>query len=139
LLSNKFNLYRYVEVADASQPEVLVRGLSGKTFLDKAVNNDDPPSAVKQGDVTFGAGLVDHVFLATEPEAMLHVGTGAAVSVENTAGWTDTVVWNPHTTLPMNNLWKRFICVESAVIGAPVVLAPEKVWRAETNLTVVDL
>ena len=29
-------LHTYVEVADASMPEVFVRGLSGKTYLDKA-------------------------------------------------------------------------------------------------------
>jgi len=32
------------------------------------------------------AGLVDQVYTNTEPEAMLYVGTGAAVSVENTVG-----------------------------------------------------
>ena len=131
-------LHTYVEVADASKPDVLVRGLSGKTFLDKAVDPENPPPSVKEGDVTFGSGLVDQVFLNTEPEAMLHVGTGAAVSVENTAGWTDTVIWNPHTTLP-GDTWKSFCCVESAAISKPVVLEPEKVWRGETNLTVVDL
>ena len=41
------------------------------------------------------------------------------------AGWTDTVVWNPHTTLP-GDQWKSFCCVESAAISAPVVLEPEK-------------
>lgn len=131
-------LHTYVEVLDASKPEVFVRGLSGKTFLDKAADPENPPRAVREGDVTFGAGLVDQVYLQTEPEAMLHVGTGAAVAVENTAGWTDMVVWNPHATLP-GETWKRFCCVESAAVGVPVVLQPEKVWRAQTNLTVVDL
>ena len=55
----------------------------------------NPPSFTREGDVGFGAGLVDQIYLETEAEAMLHVGSGAAVSVENTAGWTDTVVWNP--------------------------------------------
>ena len=68
----------------------------------------------------------------------LRVGTGAAVAVENTAGWTDTVVWNPHTTLP-GDAWRSFCCVESAVVSEPVVLEPDEVWRGETNLTVVDL
>lgn len=131
-------LHAYFEVLDASKPEVLVRGLSGKTFLNKAVDPGKPPAGVRDGDVTFGAGLVDQVYLQTEPEAVLHVGTGAAVAVENTAGWTDTVVWNPHTTLP-GEMWRSFCCVESAAISTPVVLQPEKVWRAETNLTVVDL
>lgn len=131
-------LHTYVEVLDASKPEVLVKGLDGKTFLDKAVDPNDPPPATREGDVTFGAGLVDQVYLETDPEALLHVGTGAAVSVENTEGWTDTVIWNPHTTLP-GDIWKHFCCVESAAISKPVVLEEEKVWAAVTNLTVVDL
>uniref|UniRef100_A0A7S0S6A0 glucose-6-phosphate 1-epimerase n=1 Tax=Mantoniella antarctica TaxID=81844 RepID=A0A7S0S6A0_9CHLO len=131
-------LHTYVEVADASMPGVFVRGLAGKTYLDKAADVNTPPRVVRTGDVPFGGGLVDQVYLETEAEAMLHVGTGAAVSVENTAGWTDTAVWNPHTTLP-GDMWKSFCCVESLAVSTPVVLQPDEVWRAETNLSVVDL
>jgi glucose-6-phosphate 1-epimerase len=88
-------------------------------------------------DVFFGLDLVDRVYLDTEPETLLHVGSGAAVSVENTAGWTDTVIWNPHTN--MKECYKNFCCVESAAVSRPVVVAPGKVWRAETNLTVIDV
>ena len=35
--------------------------------------------------------------------------------------------------------WKKFVCVESAAISKKVTLDPEKVWRAETNLCVIDL
>lgn len=131
-------LHTYVEVLDASEKDVLVRGLDGKRYIDKAIDPAKPQDTPANGDMTFGEGLFDRVYLETEPETMLHVGTGAAVAVENTAGWTDTVVWNPHTTLP-GDQWKRFVCVESAAISEKVTLKPEDVWRAETNLTVVDL
>ena len=132
-------VHTYVEVVDAASPECLVSGLKGKRYIDKAVDIDNLAPEPCAGDVTFGTGLVDRVFQETEPEALLHVGTGAAVSVENTHGWTDTVVWNPHETLDMEGTWKKFVCVESAAISKKVTLEPEKVWRAETNLCVVDL
>jgi glucose-6-phosphate 1-epimerase len=134
-------LHSYLEVLDASKPaDVFVRGLDGKRFIDKVKDPASPQPEAAQGDQSFGdaVGLFDRVFLDTEPEALLHVGTGAAVAVENTAGWTDTVVWNPHETLP-GDMWKQFVCVESAVVSQPVTLEPTKVWKAETNLSVVNL
>ena len=105
-----------MEVTDAGDASnVFVKGLEGKTYIDKALDIAARAAARKGETLTFGdgVGLFDRVFLATEPETLLHVGTGAAVAVENTAGWTDTVVWNPHETLP-GDAWKRFVCVESA-------------------------
>ena len=131
-------LHTYVEVLDASKKDVLVRGLDGKRKIDKAIDPAKPQDTPANGDMTFGEGLFDRVYLETEPETMLHVGTGAAVAVENTAGWTDTVVWNPTPPCPAAS-GSDSVCVESAAISEKVTLKPEDVWRAETNLTVVDL
>jgi glucose-6-phosphate 1-epimerase len=134
-------LHTYLEVTDASDTEnVFVRGLKGKKFIDKAKDTENPQPDPEKDDLKFGesVGLFDRVFLETEPEMLLHVGTGCAVSVENTAGWTDTVVWNPHETLP-GDMWKRFVCVESAAVSKKVTLDVEKVWKAETNLSVMNL
>jgi glucose-6-phosphate 1-epimerase len=119
---------------------VFVTGLEGKRYIDKALDVANPQPNKAKEPLSFGdeIGLFDRVFLNTEPETLLHVGTGAAVAVENTFGWTDTVVWNPHTTLP-GDMWKQFVCVESAVVSQPVTLEPTKVWKAETNLSVVNL
>ena len=84
----------------------------------------------------FGRGLVDRMYLDTEAETVLEVGTGAAVVVENTHGWRDPVVWNPHETL--KDCYQRFVCVESARLK-PVALAPGYEWSAEANLSVIDL
>jgi glucose-6-phosphate 1-epimerase len=134
-------LHTYVEVTDAGDTsKVFVKGLEGKSYIDKALDVANPQPTKAKETLSFGdeIGLFDRVFLNTEPETLLHVGTGAAVAVENTAGWTDTVVWNPHETLP-GDMWKQFVCVESAVVSTPVTLEPTKVWKAETNLSVVNL
>ena len=130
--------HTYIEVTDCANVGVFARGLKGKTYLDKAIDANSPPRKTQEErDVFFGFGLIDRVYLDTEPETLLHVGSGAAVAVENTAGWTDTVIWNPHHN--MKDFYKNFCCVESAAVGKPVVLGPGEVWRAETNLLVVDV
>jgi len=63
------------------------------------------------------------------------VGTGAAVAVENSGGWADTVVWNPHEGVPS---WRSFVCVESA-LTRPLELPPGYDWEGRTKLCVVDL
>ena len=116
-----------------------MRGLDGSGSSTKSRTRRHRSRRRRRGTRAGDAvGLFDRVFLDTEPEALLHVGTGAAVAVENTAGWTDTVVWNPHETLP-GGCWKNFVCVESAAVSKTVTLEPEEVWRAETNLSVVDV
>mmetsp|Transcript_28106 Transcript_28106/g.38850 ORF Transcript_28106/g.38850 Transcript_28106/m.38850 type:complete len:92 (+) Transcript_28106:90-365(+) len=82
-------------------------------------------------------GLVDSVYLNTDPETLLEVGTGSCVSVENTRGFGDTVVWNPHETL-QPSCWKDFVCVESAQIAKPVVLRPGEEWLGEVNISIFD-
>ncbi len=130
-------LHSYFEVVDAALPAVRVTGLKGKSYLDKVPDPKAPARRVETADaVTFGKALVDRVYLDTEAETLLEVGTGAAVSVEHARGWTDTVVWNPHTTLPA--CWSAFVCVESAVTR-PVTLEPGYVWEADTKICVIDL
>ena len=132
-------IHTYIEVADATSPNVFARGLIGKNYIDKAIDPNVVHPEICAGDVVFGTSLCDKVFLKTEPETDLHVGTGAAVCVENTRGWTDTVVWNPHETLNIGDAWKKFVCVESAAVSEKIVLDSGKVWTAETNMFVADV
>jgi glucose-6-phosphate 1-epimerase len=130
-------MHSYFEVVDAALPSVKVTGLRGCRYLDKVPDPKAPTSHVLESEsVTFGAALVDRVFQGSPAEVLLEVGTGAAVAVENTSGWRDHVVWNPHRTLP--DCWNSFVCVESAVTQ-PVTLPAGYDWEAETNLSVVDL
>lgn len=131
-------LHSYIGVTDASSPDVRVKGLKGKTYLDKVPDPNNPVEKVEEKDaVTFGTGLVDSVYLDTEPETLLDVGTGCSVAVENTRGFSDTVVWNPHETLSPS-CWKEFVCVESAKVSKPVVLSPGDEWIGEVNISVFD-
>jgi len=131
-------LHSYIGVLDASSPSVCVKGLKGKEYLDKVPDANHPVRRLDTNDcVTFGEGLVDSVYLNTDPETLLEVGTGSCVSVENTRGFGDTVVWNPHETL-QPSCWKDFVCVESAQIAKPVVLRPGEEWLGEVNISIFD-
>lgn len=132
-------LHSYFGVSDAASPEVNVKGLKGKSYLDKVADANHPLEKVETHDViSFGAGMVDSVYLDTEAETLLDVGTGCSVSVENTRGFSDTVVWNPHETLKPEGVWKEFVCVESAQVSKPVVLRPGDEWLGEVNISVFD-
>ena len=134
-------LHSYIEVVDATDSEnVYAKGnLKGKSYMDKEIDAKNPPLLTYDKDrVTIGTKLVDSIFLNTDSEMLLHVGNGAAVSVENTAGWRDFVVWNPHQNMPQ--CYKQFACVENACAVKPVVLPGDGyVWKSEMNLTVVTL
>jgi glucose-6-phosphate 1-epimerase len=134
-------LHTYIECVDASDSEkVFANGkLKNKKYMDKAVDNKNPPTNVYDRDtVTFGKKLVDSIFLNTEAEMLLSVGSGAKVSIENTSGWRDFVIWNPYDTLVPIDTWKSFACVESACAVTPVKIPGEGyVWKSEMNLQVV--
>lgn len=131
-------LHSYIGVLDAANPAVSVLGMQGKTFLDKVPDANNPVSKVDKNErIFFGKGLVDSVYLDSDPETILDVGTGCSVAVENTQGFSDTVIWNPHETL-QPSCWEEFVCVESAQVGAPVVLGPGDEWVGEANLSVFD-
>jgi glucose-6-phosphate 1-epimerase len=128
-------LHTYIEVLSASKAKV--RGLKGLTYLDKSADASNPAKKVEARDaVSFGEALVDSVYLDAPPHVELDVGTGAAVAID-ADGWRDTVVWNPHLT--MEACYDKFVCVENARAGAPVVLAPGESWAATADFSVVDL
>ena len=57
------------------------------------------------------------------------------------SGFTDVVVWNPGPDrgAALSDLelggWLRMLCVEAAVIGAPVRLEPGERWTGQQTLT----
>lgn len=128
-------LHTYIEVLSASKAQV--RGLKGLTYLDKSADPKNPAKKVEERDaVTFGDALVDSVYLESPPHVELDVGTGAAVAID-ADGWRDTVVWNPHLT--MEACYDKFVCVENARAGEPVVLKPGQSWVGTADFSVVDL
>ena len=78
--------------------------------------------------MTFGEGLFDRVYLETEPETMLHVGTGAGGG-EHGCGPTPGGVRTPPCPATSGSLsWG-----ERAARPREGDAQAEDVWRAETN------
>lgn len=128
-------LHTYIEVASVDKAQV--RGLTGLSYLDKSKDPSNP--TLKKEDrtaVTFGAALVDSVYVKAPEHVELDVGTGAAVAIDST-GWEDCVVWNPHTT--MEACYKEFVCVENAITNRKVTVEPGKDWPATATFSVVDV
>ena len=53
-------------------------------------------------------------------------GSGKKLSIVNSAGWTDTVVWNPYGNESMG--YDNFVCVESVKFD-PVTLDSGSSWE----------
>lgn len=127
-------LHSYIEVLHVGQAKVL--GLKGLTFLDKGKDPKNPETKVETRDQVDFPGYVDSVYLDAPDHVELDVGTGAAVAID-TKNWGDCVVWNPHLT--MKDCYERFVCVEQAQFGKPVVLKPGESWEATANFSIVEL
>jgi glucose-6-phosphate 1-epimerase len=106
---------------------VSVGGLAGCKSLDRLANEE----GVVDGDVTI-AGPVDSVYYDAPAKLTLAVGGGNDVSISNSGGWKDAVVWSPWTD--MEACYKEFVCVEPAACGEPVTVPAGGEWEATTVL-----
>ena len=127
-------LHTYFEVAGIDKARVT--GLKGKTYLDKTVDANNPPSASETRDAVTFSGPVDSVYVDAGDYCELEVGTGAAVAVAS-EGWSDTIVWSPWTS--MEDCYKEFCCVEKGAAVKPIEVEAGGSWRARMDLSVVDL
>lgn len=127
-------LHTYLRVHEADG--TTVHGLRGTTYRDSAAGGieriDDEPAIAL-------AGEVDRVYLDAPPQAEVRDGS-TTTRVEMT-GFRDTVVWNPgaERAARLADLdpggEHRFVCVEAAVVGTPVVLEVGERWRGAQTLT----
>lgn len=86
-------------------------------------------------------GAVDRIYLQTP--AALQLTDGRRTLALESAGFTDTVVWNPAQAgnakiadLPPG-AYQEFLCVEAAVIDSPVQLPPGQTWTGTQQLTLL--
>jgi len=121
-------LHTYFRVAEIAN--VAITGLQNIRYLDKLKENviDTETSARLLIDRP-----LDRVYYNTT-EA-LTLGEGARQLRISTQGMPDTVVWNPGpercatiADLP-DDAWQHFVCIEAAVVDAPISLAPGATWR----------
>ena len=126
-------IHTYFAVADVQQ--AAVRGLQGLRYEDSAAGGVVREDA--DAEVRFAAE-VDRIYLGAP--AQVELVPGRRITQQ---GFEDTVVWNPGPVkaaalgdMPAED-WTRMVCVEAAVVGNPVQLAPGKTWRGMQRISVI--
>ena len=126
-------LHTYLQV-DAIE-NVRLSGLCGTNYRDSANGGREGREAAEI--LTF-AGETDRIFLGASRPLSLNDGAGQLGSAQD--GFTDVVVWNPWADkgaaladLPPDG-WRRMLCVEAAVAGAPLTVRPGEEWYGRQKL-----
>jgi glucose-6-phosphate 1-epimerase len=127
-------LHTYFAVRDVG--EVAVQGLAGLPFRDAADGYQDKVQA--DAELRF-AGEVDRIYF-NAPRQVTLAEPGRRLSVAAEA-FPDIVVWNPGPAkgaaladVPPGG-YRQFICIEAAIVGQPVELAPGASWQGSQILT----
>jgi len=128
-------LHTYLRVDDIGA--VTVSGLRGLNYRDSAHGG----SLHREGAEALRiAGEVDRIYLDV-PGAVDVSEPGRRIRVTG-EGFPDVVIWNPGAdkSAQLKDMeaegWRRMLCVEAAVIGAPVELAPGARWAGTQTLVV---
>lgn len=133
-------LHTYLRVGDVRA--VALDGLHGLRYLDSA---DGGAEKVDDADRLRVEGEVNRIYLDTPPTLVLRDPSLDRAIAVGADGFRDTVVWNPgpHGEAQLGDLapgeHRRFLCVESAVVGTPVELAPSSRWVGRQVLTLQSL
>ena len=126
-------LHTYLRVDDIAQ--VVIEGLQGCDYEDTA--NGGTLHRQHDHDVRF-AGETDRIFLGASRPLSLNDGAGQLGIAQD--GFTDVVVWNPWADkgAALADLspdgWRRMLCVEAAVAGAPLTVRPGEEWYGRQKL-----
>jgi glucose-6-phosphate 1-epimerase len=127
-------LHTYLRVEDIAA--VRLHGLQGLRYRDTARGGVEGREAAASLAIE---GEVDRIYFDAPPRLEL-VEPDRGLAIES-PGFADTVVWNPgaERAADLKDLdaggWRHFLCVESAVIGTPVQLAPGGRWSGTQRLT----
>jgi glucose-6-phosphate 1-epimerase len=127
-------LHTYLRVGDAAR--ATVRGLRGVRYRDQTAGGAER----RDGDDALAVrGEVDRVYLDAPSAVELWEGEARSLAVRMD-GFRDAVVWNPGIKADaLSDLAPgdaaRFVCVEAAVVAAPVVVAPGERWVGAQRLT----
>ena len=99
----------------------------GKEFLNKLAGSDGKGEMqTEDRSVITIAEEYDRVYKGVNDPVLKDAGTGKTLAVLNTAGWEDTVLWNPYGNEGMG--YNNFVCVESVKFD-PVTLAAGASWE----------
>ncbi len=131
-------LHSYLRVDDIA--EVSLAGLSQQPYWDAVLDAGDPSRLSQQGPTPLRFdGETDRVYAAAD--GPLTLSTPVGLRMEQSAGFTETVVWNPGAVLATqladlpDDGFRHMVCVEAAKINVPVLLLPGQTWTASQSLT----
>lgn len=122
-------LHSYFTVSSLENLKI-TGSFEGKEFLNKLAGDGGETQTEDRSAITIGEEY-DRIYSGVNDPVLNDSGTGMALSVLNTAGWADTVLWNPYGSESMG--FNNFVCVESAKID-PVALEGGKSWVADMAL-----
>jgi len=107
----------------------------GKEFLNKLVGDGGEMQTEEREEITIGEEY-DRVYMGVNDPVLKDTGTGKTLTVSNTAGYEDTVLWNPYGDEGMG--YDNFVCVESVKFD-PVTLEGGASWTGDMALQAGDL
>ena len=117
-------LHTYWSCDDIDKVAIKAPAFAGATYLDKM---QSPPADVKSASDTISIGApVDSVYADVSGDVVLEGAHASPLTIKNSLGWSDTVVWSPYGDEGMG--YKNFVCVESAQAATPVKLEPGEYW-----------
>eukprot|EP00571_Detonula_confervacea_P012218 CAMPEP_0172297410 /NCGR_PEP_ID=MMETSP1058-20130122/440_1 /TAXON_ID=83371 /ORGANISM="Detonula confervacea, Strain CCMP 353" /LENGTH=339 /DNA_ID=CAMNT_0013006561 /DNA_START=23 /DNA_END=1042 /DNA_ORIENTATION=+ len=102
----------------------------GKEFLNKMVGEGEMQTEERE-EITISEEY-DRVYKGVNDPVLKDTGTGKALTVSNTAGYEDTVLWNPFGEEGMG--YNNFVCVESAKFD-PVTVEGGATWTGDMSLS----
>lgn len=132
-------LHSYFAVEDVGKVAVRA-GLKGGKYRD---NTDGNVEKVEEKDEILVLGEVDRAYIGTNDEAELRLPNGKSVVLEK-VGLPELVVWNPAVdktaALPdmPDDDWKKFICLEPAMIDPALTLPKGESYTGRIILSVKD-
>lgn len=126
-------LHSYFTVSSLENLEI-VGSFEGKEFLNKMVDGGVMQTE-DRSSITITEEY-DRVYKGVSDPGLKDAGTGKMLSVLNTAGWEDTVLWNPYGNEGMG--FNNFVCVESVKFDA-VTLEGGSSWTGDMALKPSDI
>jgi glucose-6-phosphate 1-epimerase len=126
-------LHSYLGVADIAQTRL--QGLQGVPFWDAVAHGNNRKAIGEQRDELLGfVGETDRVYQQA-PAALQLLQPDGKLRIEQSAAFSETVVWNPGAQLCAqladlpDDGYRQMLCVEAATIDHPVALAPGQSWH----------
>jgi glucose-6-phosphate 1-epimerase len=126
-------LHTYLKVSDVHT--VQVGDLHGVHYFDQVTNQTDQVETNSPLTIT---GEIDRIYY--QAPRQLTVRTSPYQTTLTTENFPDVVIWNPWSQkgATLADLepegYRHMLCIEAAVVGQPIALAPQQSWRGTQTL-----